>query len=136
MIAAGAVERDVVVVSCAVSAGIHAALAPEHLADGQAAGLGFLGSGAILAAVAVAVTYRPSSAAFAATAALLAGLVVSYGLAVTSGLALVHPEPEPIGALAVATKAIEIAGLLAACRLLLRGRPSLAAIELRQKGPA
>ena len=136
MIAAGAVERDVVVVSCAVSAGIHAALAPEHFAEGRAAGLGFLVSAATLAAAAVALTYRPSSAAFAATAALLAGLVVSYGLAVTSGLPLVHPEREPIGAFAVATKAIEIAGLLAACRLLLRGLPSLAAIELRPKGPA
>ena len=34
-------ERDTVIVACAVSAGIHAALTPEHFDEGFGAGAGF-----------------------------------------------------------------------------------------------
>ena len=36
------VERDALIVVCAISAGIHAALTPAHLADETGAGVGFV----------------------------------------------------------------------------------------------
>jgi hypothetical protein len=36
-----AIERDALIVACAISAGIHAALTPAHFAEGTGAGLGF-----------------------------------------------------------------------------------------------
>ena len=38
---------DAVIVACAVSAGIHAALVPEHLEEGRAAGIAFAVSAAV-----------------------------------------------------------------------------------------
>ena len=65
--------------SCAVSAGIHAALAPEHFGEGTAAGVGFLAAAVGLAALAVILTLRPpSAAALGGSAVLLAGLIVAY----------------------------------------------------------
>jgi hypothetical protein len=58
--------------------------------------------------------------AFAAAAATLSGLLASYALAITTGVPLLHPHPEPVDGLALATKAIEIVGLLAATSLLWR----------------
>ena len=45
---------------------------------------------------------------------------MSYALAVTTGLPFLHPDPEPVDGLALATKAIETVGLLAATSLLWR----------------
>ena len=90
--------RDLVIVACAISAGIHAALAPGHLAEGMAAGV-----------------------AFGVSAAMLAGAAVL--LVVTTGLPLLHPEPEPVEALALFTKAVEAIGLFAAAYLLLVPTP-------------
>jgi hypothetical protein len=61
------------------------------------------------------------------------GLIASYALAITSGLPLLHPEPEPVDALALATKAIEAAGLAAALTLL--GRDRRVALTHRQTHP-
>jgi hypothetical protein len=36
-----AIERDLVIVACAISAGIHAALVPDHLNESAGAGIGF-----------------------------------------------------------------------------------------------
>ena len=66
-------------------------------------------------------TWQPASTvALAAAAATLSGLLVSYGLAITTGVPLLHPHPEPVDGLALATKAIEALGLLAATSLLRR----------------
>ena len=134
MIAGPVLERDAVIIACAISAGIHAGLAPAHFAEGTAAGLGFAGATVLLAALAAALTWRPSTLALVSAVFVLAGLIGSYGLAVTSGLPLLHPAPEPIDGLAVFTKAVEAAGLAAAARLLWRGRPELAPHLLRPKG--
>jgi len=87
------VAHDVLIASCAISAGIHAALVPEHLREETAAGVGFLASAALLAALCVALTYRPESRlAVRAAGAVLAGLTAAYALAITvtvSVLALV-----------------------------------------------
>jgi hypothetical protein len=128
-------ERDIVIVVCAISAGIHAALVPDHLAEGLGVGLGFLAAAVLLAGLAAALSRRPSRAALAGAAAVLAGLIVSYALATTSGLPPLHPEREPVDGLALFTKAIEALGLLAAAHIVWHGRSALPAPELpRPKG--
>lgn len=110
----GDVRHDIVVAVCAISAGIHAALVPEHLAESTAAGAGFLVSAVALAVVAVAVARAGSALAPAAAALLLAGLIAAYALATTTGMPFLQPEPEAVDGLALGTNAIEIVGILAA----------------------
>jgi hypothetical protein len=122
-----------VILACAVSAGIHGALAPEHFAEGTGAGVGFVASTVALGALVVAMTLRPASViALTAAAAVLAGLLASYGLAVTTGLPVLHADREPVTGLALATKAIEAVGLLAAWSLV--RRPSIALTIPHPKG--
>jgi hypothetical protein len=112
-------RRDVVILACAVSAGIHGALAPAHFAEGAGAGLGFVASTILLAGLAVALTVRPaSSLPLAGAAIVFTGLLVSYALATTSGLPVLHPQPEPVDGLALATKAFEVVGLATALDLI------------------
>jgi hypothetical protein len=110
---------DVVIFACAISAGIHGALVPGHFDEGIGAGLGFVAATVALAALVVWLTWRPANApALAAAALTFGGLLASYALATTTGLPVLHPDPEPVDGLALATKAIEAAGLLAATSLL------------------
>jgi hypothetical protein len=112
---------DVVILACAISAGIHGALAPDHFSEGAGAGLGFVAATVALASLVVWLTARPASRlGLAVTAAVFLGLLGSYALAVTSGLPLLHPEPEPVDGLALTTKAIEAVGLAASASLLWR----------------
>jgi hypothetical protein len=125
-------RADIVIIACAISAGIHGALVPSHFEEGTGAGLGFAAATVSLAAVVLSLTRWPGNRpAVGAAAALLGGLLASYALAVTTGLPVLHPDPEPVDALALATKAIEIVGLLAATSLLWR---SVAVMALRPKG--
>ena len=125
-------KADVVILACAVSAGIHGALAPDHFSEGAGAGFSFVVSAVALAGVAVWLTARPASRlAFAVAAAVFVGLLASYAIALTSGLPLLHPEPEPVDGLALATKAIEALGLATASSLL--WRPA-AALNRQPKG--
>ena len=121
----GDVQRDLVITACAVSAGIHAALVPAHLAESAAAGSAFAASAAVLAGLAVVLTRQPTAAALAVAAGTFAALLVAYALAVTTGLPVLHPEPEPVDGLALFTKAVELTGLAAATDLL-RPRGALA----------
>ena len=126
-------RADIVILASAISAGIHAALAPDHFREGPGAGLGFAVSAAALALVAVWLTARPlSRLALTAAAFAFVGLLASYALAVTSGLPLLHPEPEPIEGLALATKGVEGLGLIVASSLLWR---PVAAFRPHPKGP-
>jgi hypothetical protein len=119
-------KGDVVILACAISAGIHGALVPGHFDEGTSAGLGFVAATVALAGLVVWLTARPASAlALGTAAAVFLGLLASYALAVTSGLPLLHPEPEPVDGLALATKAIEVVGLAAASSLLWRPSPAL-----------
>jgi hypothetical protein len=111
-------KRDLLIVTCGVSAGIHGALVPEHLRESTAAGGGFIAATVLLVALVIALTLRSDLRPAAAAAALtLAGLLVSYALVVWHGLPVLHPETEPVDALALATKAIEGAGLVLAASL-------------------
>jgi hypothetical protein len=129
------VERDTVIVACAISAGIHAALTPDHFAEGLGAGVGFAAGAALLAVVVLALTRRPDEdVALVGAASVLGGLIASYMLAITTGLPVLHPEPEPVTALALFTKAVEGLGLLAATHLLWSGRTTAAPLRPRLKG--
>jgi hypothetical protein len=120
-------RRDIVILACAISAGVHGALASDHFAERISAGVGFVAATVILAGLVVALTVRPASGlTLTAAAAVFAGLLGSYALTTTTGLPLLHPDPEPVDGLALATKAIEAIGLLAALHFLRRGRPAAA----------
>jgi hypothetical protein len=112
-------QRDVLILASAISAGIHAALVPEHLEEGRAAAGGFAVSAVLLGALAIALTYRVTPRLLFAAGVLMTGLLVSYALAITTGIPVLHPDVEPVEGLALFTKAVEIAGLVAAGDLLL-----------------
>jgi hypothetical protein len=129
------VARYSLVVACAVSAGVHGALTPEHLREERAAGTGFLVSTVLLAALVVALTLRPASrAAVTAAGAVLAGLLAAYAFAVTTGVPVLHPDTEPADGLGLATKGVELVGLLAALGLAARARPVVRLTRLQPKG--
>ncbi len=118
---------DVVILVCAVSAGIHGALVPEHFDEGTGAGVGFVLATVLLVALVIGLTRHAESEWLVACAMVtLLGLLASYLLAVTTGLPVFHPNPEPVAGLALATKAIEALGVLAAWSLLRRPHASLA----------
>ncbi len=122
-------RTDIVILGCAISAGIHGALVPDHFEEGTGAGLGFVAATVLLAALAVVLTRKPTQLALGAAAAVFAGLIASYALVITTGFPLLHPEPEALDGLALFTKAVEAVGLVLAASQL--RRPSLA-IALRQ----
>jgi hypothetical protein len=117
---------DVVVLACAVSAGIHGALVREHFEEGAGAGLGFLVATVLLAALAVALTRDPSPPVLRATAAVFAGLIAAYALVVATGFPVLHPGREAVDGLALFTKAVEAVGLVLALALIPRPKGALA----------
>ena len=129
-----ATKVDLLIVTCAVSAGIHAALIPEHLEESTAAGGGFIAATVLLGALTITLTRRPHSVSLVLAAALtLAGLIASYVLATTSGMPVFMPEPEPVDGLALATKAVELVGVAAAWSLL-RREDAVRFLHLRRQG--
>jgi len=125
-----ALRVDVVILAGAISAGIHGALAPEHFDEGTGAGAGFVVAAVVLAALALALTLRPTSRVLVGSAAaVFAALIGSYALAVTSGVPVLHPEVEPVNGLALFTKVVEAAGLAAAASLLRRRGTRVLSLE-------
>ena len=102
-------SRDILILACAVSAGVHAALAPEHAT--------FVPAALALGVLAVGLARSPSPLLVDGAIVVLGGLIVAYALAARTGIPLIHPDIEPVTGLAVATKAIEALGLLAALQL-------------------
>ena len=125
-------RTDLVILACAISAGIHGALVPEHFEEGTGAGLGFVTATLLLAVLAFVLTRKPTQLALLATGAVLAMLIASYALVITTGFPVLHPEPEAADALALFTKAIEAVGLVVTASLL--RRPSLAFTLTQAKG--
>ena len=113
-------RTDLVILTCAISAGIHGALVPDHFEEGTGAGVGFVVATVLLAILAVVLTRRPSQPALVATAAVFSGLIVSYGLVLTTGVPVLHPEIEAVDGLALFTKAVEAIGLVTAASLVRR----------------
>jgi hypothetical protein len=127
--------RNVVLVACAGSAGVHAGLVPSHLVENVWLGLAFAGSVGVLLALTAALARRgqPTRAA-AATAAAMAILIVAYSLSRTVGLPPLEEHVEALDALGVATQGVQLAGLIAA--LFLCQRPGGAiALASRREAP-
>jgi hypothetical protein len=134
MISSAAIGRDIVIGVCAISAGIHAALVRDHFDEGAGPGLGFLAAAVLLASLVFVLTRRPTLVAIAAAGAVLAGLLASYALATTTGIPFLHSELEPVDGLALATKAVEALGLVAALHLIGHDRPVAAPSVIQTKG--
>jgi hypothetical protein len=110
---------DLVILSCAISAGIHGALVRDHFGEGTGAGIGFVAATVLLGAIVVALTLRPASrAALAGAVSVLVGLIVSYAFAITTGVPALHPDVDPLEGVALFTKAVEGVGVAAATSLL------------------
>jgi CHASE2 domain-containing sensor protein len=125
-------RTDLIILACAISAGIHGALIPDHFEEGRAAGAGFVGATLLLGILVAVLTRKPTQLAFVVTAAALAALIAGYALAVTTGFPVVHPAPEALDGLALFTKAVEGIGLVL-CASLLR-RPSFVITLAQPKG--
>jgi hypothetical protein len=125
-------RADLVILACAVSAGVHGGLVPDHFHEGAGPGVGFLLAAVLLAVLAVVLTRSPTQLALGLTAAVFVGLIASYVLAVTTGVPVLHPGVEPVDALALVTKAIEVVGLLMAVSLV--RRPALRLTLFQPKG--
>lgn len=113
--------------ACALSAGIHAALIPDHLRESPGLGGAFVLACLMLLVVTVIVVARPRSAvAGPAAALLLSGLTLAYVASRTTGIPLLEPDPEPtemVGTLAVIVQLAGAAGALWLTRLSTRQLP-------------
>ena len=112
------------VLAGAVSAGVHAGLAPEHLHEWAPLGAAFVAAAAAAALAVAALVLRPASPwPPRALGALLGGLVVAYALTRLAALPPLDPEREALDLVGVCTCAVEALGAVAALRL---GRPAFA----------
>lgn len=108
----------IVVAACAVSAGVHAGLVPEHLREAPHIGIAFVVATGLLLATGTTLAIRPDSRRAARGAALLlAGLIASYAASRTIGLPLIEPHAEPLDAVGATTKLVEALGLVLALQL-------------------
>jgi plastocyanin len=112
------VNRAVLASALAFSAAVHLVLAPAHLEEMPLVGALFIPAGMAAAAAAVAVVVRPHDSRVAwGSAVLLAGLLVAYVPFVTVAVPFAPETPEPVESVALATKAVELVGLVAALSL-------------------
>jgi CHASE2 domain-containing sensor protein len=125
-------RTDLVILTCAISAGIHGALVGNHFQESTGAGLGFVAATVMLGFLAVVLTRGPSLLALVAAAAVFTGLIASYVLVLTTGFPVIHPDQEAVDGLALFTKVIEAVGLALAASLL--RRPSLGVTFTQSKG--
>ena len=94
------------------SAGIHAALVPEHLQEMPPLGWSFVGAAAVGVALAWALVAYPEDRLFARLAALfLAVEVVVWVLFVSAAVPGFSGTPEPVETIALVCKAGELIGL-------------------------
>ena len=105
----------VLIAACAVSAGAHAGLVPEHLREAPQLGIAFIIAVALLLAAVVALALRPDDRRIAQVAVLLlAALMVCWGVSRITGIPFLQPRPEPVDVVGLVTKLIEALGLACA----------------------
>jgi hypothetical protein len=110
--------RYLVALVAAGSAGVHAALVPEHLREGTALGVAFAGTAIALALVAaVTRTPRNDTWAPAAAAAVLLATAAAYLLSRTTGLPGLITDPEEVDLLGAVTSSAEVVAAAAAVLL-------------------
>lgn len=101
-----------------IAAGVHAAIAPEHLREWVPLGTSFVLAAIVLAVAVAAVALRPDEPQLVAGLAALLGLVaVAYVATRLVALPPLDPEREPFDTLGVSTSAIEALGVLVAIHL-------------------
>ena len=110
-------ERGLLIVTLAISAGIHGALIREHFVEGVGPGGGFLAATMLLLGLAATLIADAGKPALIAAAAVLMSLITAYAFVITTGVPLLHPGVEPVDGLALFTKGVEALGLIAALLL-------------------
>ena len=136
MIGSDATKSEIVVLACAISAGVHGGLAPEHFSHSVATGVGFVAATVALVPITLLLARDPTSRpGLIAAALVLAGLLIAYVFAVTTGVPVLQPEPEPVEFVAVVTKVVELVGLVAALDLLRSQRVGSGAQTAPQRVP-
>jgi hypothetical protein len=100
------------------SAGMHAALVPEHLKEMPPLGWSFIAAAVLGAALAVSLVASPGNRGLAKLVALfLAGEVLAWMLFVTVSVPGFDGTPEPVETVALVCKATELLGLAVALPL-------------------
>ena len=113
--------RHLVTVVCAASAGVHAALVPEHLLESRSLGLAFAVDALLLAIAGLVVRDpRHDGWAPAAVACLLGGTAGAYLLSRTTAIAGLVPHREALDPLGFVVSTAEVVAVLAAVRLITR----------------
>jgi hypothetical protein len=101
------------------SAGIHAALVPEHLKEMPPLGYAFIAAAAIGGVIAWALVSRPNDRRIPALAALFCvGQIVTWVVFVTVHVPGFSGTPESIETIALVSKAAELIGIVLALPLL------------------
>jgi hypothetical protein len=105
----------IVVYACAASAGIHAAIVPEHLREEPRLGVAFIVTVLVLIATGTRMWARPTSGSVAWISVLvLGGLIAAYIATRTTGIPLLAPDPEAFDPVGVTAGCIELLGLVCA----------------------
>ena len=100
------------IVVCAISAGVHVALIPEHWREARLIAVGFLLAALGLAGCACLLDRHPPSARLVAVAgALLVALIAGYAFTRIAPFAALVGHAEEVDALGLTTKAVELVGL-------------------------
>jgi hypothetical protein len=111
--------RLILLAAGSVAVGVHAGLAPEHLDEWPPLGALFIAAAIIAAAAVTAVGLRPADSRLTwGLLLVLAGLVGAYLLTRLVALPPVDPDRESLDTIGVVTVAAELAGVIAALRLL------------------
>ena len=113
--------RHVVSGVCAASAGVHAALVPEHVLESRPLGIAFAVD-ALLLALAALVVRDPRHDRWAPATAiwLLAATAGAYLLSRNTGIPGLDPHPEALDPLGFVVSTAEVVAVLAAVRLITR----------------
>jgi 4-amino-4-deoxy-L-arabinose transferase-like glycosyltransferase len=102
----------------AVSAGVHAAIAPAHLHEWLPLGASFFAVAALLAAIVAALAMRPFEVRLVgALGALLAAVAAAYLATRLTAIPPLDPEREPFDSLGVGTSLIEVLGAAVAIHI-------------------
>ena len=113
-------RANVLIVAGAAGAGVHAAIAPEHVREWAPLGAAFVVTAVLLGVAVATLALRPTSVRAArAVAVVLAGVVVGYVATRVAALPPLDPEREPFDVLGVATTLVEAVGLVLAFPLTL-----------------
>jgi CHASE2 domain-containing sensor protein len=116
---AGGRARDVAVLACALSAGVHAGLVPEHVHESTRLALAFACAAVLAGLVVVALScWRSTPWPPTAAALVLSCLIGAYVLSRTAGLSPLGAEREALDPVGLLTNAVEAVGLVLAVSLL------------------